>query len=76
MVSIKGLQAGLSAAQNQSMHVVRALIGVDGFQVDHVPNDVVFVVNAIAAMHVTRHAGDIQSFAATVALDQADHLGH
>ena len=53
-----------------------AFVGVDCFQVDHVANDMVFVVNAVAAMHVARHPSHIQGLAAAVALDQADHLWH
>ena len=74
--SIEGLQSRLCATQNEGVNIVCAFVGVDGFQVDHVANDMVFVVNAIAAVHVARHAGHVQGFAATVALDQADHLGH
>ena len=31
--------------------------------------------DAVAAVHVARHAGDVQRLAAVVALQQADHLG-
>ena len=37
-------------------------------------DDVVFVVNTVAAVHVTAHPGDVQGFAATVALYEANHL--
>ena len=57
------------------MYIVRAFVGVHGFQVDHVADDVVFVVDAVAAVHVARQAGDVQRLAAAVALDHADHLG-
>ena len=57
------------------MHIVRAFVGVDGFQVDHVADHVVFVMNAVAAVHVARHAGDVQRLAARVALDHGDHFG-
>jgi hypothetical protein len=39
----KGLNSGLGTAQDQGMHIVCALIGVDRFQVDHVTNDVEFI---------------------------------
>ena len=55
---------------------MRAFVGVDGFEVDHVTNDMVFVVNAVATVHVAGHAGHVQGLAAAVAFDQADHLGH
>ena len=41
------------------MHIVRAFVGVYSFQIDHVANDMVFVVNAIATVHIARHAGDV-----------------
>jgi hypothetical protein len=72
--SIEGLQAGLSTAQNEGVHIVRAFVGVDGFQVDHVTNHVIFVVNTIATVHVASHARNIEGLAAAVAFDQADHL--
>ncbi len=74
--SIESLQACLSAAQNEGVHIVCAFVGVDRFQVDHVTNHVIFVMNTIAAVHVAGHASHIQGLAAAVAFDQADHLGH
>ena len=56
------------------MHVMRAFIGVHGFQVHHVPHDLEIFGNAIAAVHVPRHARHIQRLAAVVALHQADHF--
>ena len=74
--SIEGLQSRLCATQNERVHIVCTLICVNGFQVNHVTDHVVLVVNAVTAVHVARHASDVQSFAAAVAFDQADHLGH
>ena len=42
------------------MHVVRAFVSVDGFQVHHVTNDVILVGDAVTAMHVACDAGDIE----------------
>ena len=56
------------------MHVMRALIGIHRLQIDHVAHHREGVGNAVAAMHVTRRAGDIQRLAAIVALDKRDHF--
>jgi hypothetical protein len=55
---------------------VGALIGVHGFQINGVAQDVIFLRDAIAAMDVARFAGDGQRLAAIVALHQRDGLGH
>src|SRR5262245_2353308 len=73
--SEKRLQPGLRAAEDQRVHVVGAFIGVDGLQVRGVAHDVVLDLDAVAAVHVARHAGDIERLAAVVALDNGDHLG-
>ena len=57
------------------MHIMRAFVGIDRLKVHHVTDHVILIHNAIAAMHVARNAGNVQSLAAVVALDQADHLG-
>ncbi len=41
--SHESLNAGLGAAQDQRMHIMRAFIGVHRFQIDHVADDVKFV---------------------------------
>ncbi len=45
------------------MHVVRALIGVDHLEVDHMARDAEFVGNAIAAEHVARQPRDLKRLA-------------
>src|SRR5690606_9259471 len=67
--SEKGLYPGLGATENERVHVVRALIGIDRFQIGCVTHDVVADLDAVAAMHVPRHARDIEGLAAIVALD-------
>ena len=52
--SEEGLQPGLRAAEDQRMDVVRALVGVDRLEVQHVAHDVVLFLNAVAAVHVAR----------------------
>ena len=41
------------------MDVMRAFVGVDHFEVDHVADDAEFVGDAVAPEHVARHAGDV-----------------
>ena len=57
------------------MDVMRPLIGVHGFEVYHMADDMIFVGDAVAAVHVARHPRNGQRLAAIVALDQADLLG-
>src|SRR5690606_27028297 len=70
----EGLDAGLGAAQDEGVDVVGALIGIDRLQVHDMTDDMVFIRYAVAAVHVARHAGDVQGLAAGVALDQRDRL--
>ena len=56
------------------MDVVRALVGVDRLEVHHVADDLKFFRDAVAAVHVTGHPGDVQRLAAVVSLDERDHL--
>src|SRR6218665_3867319 len=71
----EGLDAGLGAAQDQRVHIMRAFVGVDHLQVHDMADHAVFVTDAVAAMHVARHAGDVQGLAAVVALHQRGDLG-
>src|SRR6185369_16466423 len=70
----KRLNAGLRAPEDQGVDVVRAFVGVHGFQVHHMADHVEFVADTVAAVHVARHARNIQRLAAGIALDQRDHL--
>jgi len=63
------------AAEDQRMDVVRALVGVDGFQIHQMADHVKFVVDAVAAMHVAGEPGDVERLAAIVALQHRDRLG-
>ena len=49
-----------------------AFVGVHGFQIHHVADDVVFFGDAVAAVHVSCHAGNVEGLAAVVALHQGD----
>ena len=63
--SEKCLQAGLRPSQDERMYVVRALVCVHGFQIDHVTDHFVFFGNAVAAVHDAGRAGDIECLAAS-----------
>src|SRR6185437_7759758 len=67
--------AGLRAAEDQRVDVVRALVGIHGFEVQHVPDHVELVDDAIPAVHVSRDARDIERLAATVALHDRRDFG-
>src|ERR1043166_6010089 len=54
--SEKRLDPGLRAAEDQRVDVVRALVGVHGFQMAHHAHHVEFVRDAVAAVHVARRA--------------------
>src|SRR5271170_2835585 len=72
---LKRRDTGLGAAEDEGVDVVRALIGVHGFQIHQVADDVVFVDDAVAAMHVARGARDVERLAAGIALEHRYHLG-
>src|SRR5690606_14641677 len=64
--SEESLNSRLRPAEDQRMHVMRALIGVDGLQVLRVAHDVVLDLDAVAAMHVAGLPGDVERLAAIV----------
>ena len=57
------------------MDVMRAFVGVDRLKVHRVADDLVFLGDAVAAVHVARLSRDVQSLADIVAFDDADHVG-
>src|SRR5262245_39248151 len=70
----KRLQAGLRPPEDQRVYVVRPLIRVDRLQVHRMAHDVELERDAVAAVHVARHAGDVQRLADICPLDDGDHL--
>src|SRR3954471_4310630 len=74
VLSAESRNAGLGAAEDQRVDVVRALVSVDGLQIDQMADDVKLVMDAVAAMHIAREAGDIERLSAIVALQQRDRL--
>ena len=63
------------AAQYQRMDIVCAFVCVDGFQVGGVADDLIFLADAVAAVHVARLPGDVERLADIVAFDNRDHVG-
>src|SRR6266850_1237653 len=69
----EGLDAGLRAAEDQRVDVVRAFVGIDHLEVDDMADDAELVGDAVAAQHVAREARDLQRLAARIALhDRGD----
>ena len=68
------LQPRHRAAEDEGVDVVGALVGVHGLQVLRVAHHVVLFLDPVPAVHVARHAGDVERLAAVVALDDGDHL--
>src|SRR5262249_54865321 len=59
----KRLNAGDGTTEDQRVHVVRAFIGVHGLQVRGMAHHVILDLDAVAAVHVARHAGNIERLA-------------
>ena len=51
-VSVKRLDTRLRATENQRVDVMGTLVGIDGLEIHHVPNDVEFIGNAVTAVHI------------------------
>lgn len=52
-----------------------AFIGVDCLKIHNMSDDVIFVRDTVAAVHVARAACYVQRLAARIALNQRDRLG-
>src|SRR5690349_7976221 len=72
--SVEGLDARLGAAEYQRMDVMRALIGIDRFQIQNVTDHIELVGDTVAAMHVAGCPRDVERLAAIVALHQRDRF--
>src|SRR5437667_2537301 len=73
--SAEGGDAGLGAAEDEGVDVVRALVGVGRLEVHDMADDVELVDDAVAAVHVARDPGDVEGLAAGVALHDRRDLG-
>ncbi len=56
------------------MYVMRAFVGVYRFQVYHMAHHLIFIRNAIAAVHITGMARDFERLADIVALHDRNHI--
>src|SRR5215831_13891175 len=70
--SEKRLDAGLCTTEDQRVDIVRALVGVHRLQVREHAHHMVFLGNAVAAVHIARKPRDIERLAAIIALHQRD----
>ena len=64
----------MRSAKYQGVYVVSSLVCIDGLQVGDMVHDVKFLMDAVAAVRVASHTGDIECLATGVPLDQADSL--
>src|SRR5690349_4120004 len=71
----EGSEAGDGAADDERLHGLGALEGMDRFHVDHVPHDLVVKQDAVAAEHVPRLGGNRAGLAGVVHLGQPGHGG-
>src|ERR1700679_2766248 len=69
-----GGDSGQMLAQNQTVDVVRALVGFDRLQIHHVAHDGVVFGDAVGAQNVARQAGGFKSHPDIVALGHRDVL--
>src|SRR3954447_19170904 len=67
----KGPDPGDVAAHDEGLHRLRALEGVDGLDVGHVPHDVVLLQYPVAAEQVARVGEDLPRLTGVVHLRQA-----
>src|SRR5664280_148570 len=56
------------------MDVVRSLKRVYGFHVQHMPDDMITIGNAVSAVNVTGRPRNIERLAGAIPLEQGNHL--
>ena len=56
----KGLHSSNFSAEDERVDVVRALVRVYCFQVDHVSHNVILVLNTVASEHISSSPGDVE----------------
>lgn len=71
----EGLDSSDVSSEDEGVDIGGSFIGVDGFKVHHVADDVVLINNTVSSKHISRLAGDIERFDTRVSLDQRDHTG-
>src|SRR5919197_6186923 len=75
LLPLKGIKTSEAATQNQGVDFVRALVGVDRLQVQHVADDREFERNAAGAVDETRHTGDFERLGHAIFLGHAHLVG-
>ena len=55
---------------------MRALIGIHGFQIDHMADDLEFLANPVATVQNACVTRNLQNLSAIVTLDHGDHFRH
>src|SRR3954471_24799088 len=72
----EGADTGDVPSDDQRLHGLGALVGVDDLDVAHVPDDVVLEQHAVTAQHVARLGDDLPCLARVVELGEAgDRVG-
>jgi hypothetical protein len=56
------------------MYVVRPFVSVHRLEIQYVANHMIFIRDAVATVHVSRHASDVERLAAIVAFYERDAL--
>ena len=54
---------------------MRSFVGVYGFQIGGVADDMEVSRDAVAPVHIARHAGDVERLTAIVALEERNEIG-
>ncbi len=73
--SAEGVAAGERLAEDELVHLGRALVSEHRLQVDHVPDDRVFQRYAVAAQYGSSGPADLDGLPGVVQLAEADLLG-
>src|SRR5918994_615811 len=68
----EGAVAGYGLAHDQGVYVVRALVGVDPFEVGHVLHHAVVEQDAVAPERIARRSGDLARLGDVVHLEHRD----
>src|SRR5689334_17208083 len=66
-LSIEALQTRLCPPEDERMHVVGAFVGIHRLEIHHVAHHLEPLRDAVAAVHVPRHARDVEGLTAVVA---------
>ena len=56
----KCLYPRLRSSQYQRVNIMRTFIGIHRFQIHYMPDDMIFIGDAVAAVHIARGARDLK----------------